>query len=102
MTQPPTEAGAASEQPAPVPTAGVSRSFRSSRTRDRQARPKQRAQSVQNRNRGHDHRVRGVDVYVYNPHRLVQLLDRIRLERLPVRPADDDRLARSDLPLDIR
>src|SRR4029450_6490682 len=37
-----------------------------------------------------------------HPHRLVQLLDRIRRREVPVRPPDDDRLARGDLPLDLR
>jgi hypothetical protein len=62
----------------------------------------ERAQSVPKRNRRPDHRVRRLDVVHLHPHPLVRVLDRVRRRELPVRPADDDRLARGDLPLDLR
>src|SRR4051794_2890 len=52
--------------------------------------------------RGHDYALRRVDDVRLPARHLVRLLDRVRRRELPVRPADDDRLARGDLPLDVR
>ena len=52
--------------------------------------------------RRQDHHVRGFDAVRLCPHHLVRLLDRLRSRELPLRPADDDRLARGDLPFDLR
>src|SRR6266480_1925661 len=52
--------------------------------------------------RGPDHDVRGLDDVRVHPHPVVRLLDRVRRREVPLRPADDDRLARGDLPLDLR
>src|SRR5262249_55287928 len=52
--------------------------------------------------RGPDHEVLRVDVVRVPPHALVRPLDRSRGRALPVRVADDDRLAGGDLPVDVR
>jgi hypothetical protein len=52
--------------------------------------------------RRRDHHVRGVDALRLRPRHLVRLLDWLRRGGLSLRPPHDDRLARGDLPLDLR
>ena len=78
------------------------RTSRSSRTRRSSTRPNERAQSIQNRIADRITAFAGSMRVRLHPHPLVRLLDRVRRRELPVRPADDDRLARGDLPLDLR
>src|SRR4029079_11008856 len=49
-----------------------------------------------------DHGLRRLDDVRLPAHPLVRRLDRLQGRALPVRPADDDRLAGGDLPLDVR
>src|SRR4051794_17745870 len=67
--------------------------------------PRARSEASRERaepNRGSDHGLRRVDVVRLHPHHLVQLLDRARRREVPLRALDDDRVARGDLPLDVR
>src|SRR6476620_2109703 len=52
--------------------------------------------------RRQDHAVRRLDAVRLRPHPVVRRLDRLPGREVPVRPADDDRLARGDLPVDVR
>jgi hypothetical protein len=65
-------------------------------------REQQRAEARQNRVADKDHRFFGIDALCLPPHHLVRSLDRLRRGGLPVRPPDEDRLARGHLPLDLR
>src|SRR5678810_459033 len=66
--------------------------------RAREAASRERAEP----DRGSDHGIRRIDVVRLHPYCLVRLLDRARCREVPLRPPDDDRLARGDLPLDLR
>jgi hypothetical protein len=63
---------------------------------------RKRAESVQNRIRRQDHGVRRIDGVRLHPRHLVRLLDRRRRREVPIRPPDDDRLTRGDLPFELR
>src|ERR1700730_2701775 len=52
--------------------------------------------------RGRDHPLCRFDVLRLRPHRLVRALDRRPDREVPLRPADDDRLAGGDLPVHVR
>src|SRR3954452_11321676 len=49
-----------------------------------------------------DHALLRLDGFRLPPRDLVRELDRLRRREIPVRPADDDRVARGDLPVDVR
>ena len=63
---------------------------------------RERAESAQNRLADRITAFAGSMTFVYIHIIWFALLDRLRRRELPVRPADDDRLARGDLPLDLR
>jgi hypothetical protein len=62
---------------------------------------KQRRQSLENRIADQITPLRRVNVVRLPPHHLVRLMDRLAGRALPVRPADDDRVAGGDLFVDV-
>src|SRR4051794_14996073 len=52
--------------------------------------------------RRRDHALLRLDGVRLPPRDLVRELDRLRRREVPLRPADDDRVARGDLPVDVR